>query len=30
MKKKIYPCFVAGKQKPYANGAVVGKAIGVL
>jgi 2-iminobutanoate/2-iminopropanoate deaminase len=23
MKKKIYPCFVAGKQKPYANCVVV-------
>ena len=27
MKKKIYPCFVAGKQKPYANCVVVGKTI---
>ena len=27
MKKKIYPCFVAGKQKPYANCVVVGKII---
>ena len=27
MEKKIYPCFVAGKQKPYANCVVVGKTI---
>jgi len=27
MKKKIIPCFVAGKQKPYANCVVVGKTI---
>ena len=27
MKKKIYPCFVAGKQKPYANCVVAGKMI---
>jgi 2-iminobutanoate/2-iminopropanoate deaminase len=27
MKKKIYPCFVAGKQKPYANCVVFGKTI---
>ncbi|NWG02634.1 MAG: RidA family protein [Syntrophaceae bacterium] len=27
MKKKIVPCFVAGKQKPYANCVVVGKTI---
>jgi enamine deaminase RidA (YjgF/YER057c/UK114 family) len=27
MKKKIYPCFVGGKQKPYANCVVVGKTI---
>lgn len=27
MKKKIYPCFVASKQKPYANCVVVGKTI---
>lgn len=27
MKKKIYPCFVAGKQKPYANCVVIGKTI---
>jgi 2-iminobutanoate/2-iminopropanoate deaminase len=27
MKKKIFPCFVAGKQKPYANCVVVGNAI---
>jgi len=27
MKKKIYPCFVAGKQKPYANCVVVEKTI---
>lgn len=27
MKKKIYPCFVAGKQKPYANCVVVGDMI---
>lgn len=27
MKKKIYPCFVAGKQKPYANCVVVGNTI---
>ena len=27
MKKKIHPCFVAGKQKPYANCVVVGKTI---
>ena len=27
MKKKVYPCFVAGKQKPYANCVVFGKTI---
>jgi len=27
MKKKIYPCFVMGKQKPFANCVVVGKTI---
>lgn len=27
MKKKIVPCFVAGKQKPYANCVVMGKII---
>ena len=27
MEKKIYPCFVAGKQKPYANCVVVEKTI---
>jgi 2-iminobutanoate/2-iminopropanoate deaminase len=27
MKKKIVPCFVAGKQKPYANCVVVGETI---
>jgi enamine deaminase RidA (YjgF/YER057c/UK114 family) len=27
MKKKVYPCFVAGKQKPYANCVVFGKMI---
>jgi 2-iminobutanoate/2-iminopropanoate deaminase len=27
MKKKICPCFVAGKQKPYANCVVVGKTV---
>lgn len=27
MKKKIYPCFVGGKQKPYANCVVVGNTI---
>jgi 2-iminobutanoate/2-iminopropanoate deaminase len=27
MKKKIIPCFVAGKQKPYANCVVVGETI---
>jgi 2-iminobutanoate/2-iminopropanoate deaminase len=27
LKRKIVPCFVAGKQKPYANCAVVGKTI---
>lgn len=27
MKRKIFPCFVAGKQKPYANCVVVGNTI---
>jgi len=27
MDKKIYPCFVAGKQKPYANCVVIGSTI---
>jgi len=27
MDKKIYPCFVAGKQKPYANCVVLGSTI---
>jgi 2-iminobutanoate/2-iminopropanoate deaminase len=27
MKKRVYPCFVAGKQKPYANCVVFGKTI---
>jgi 2-iminobutanoate/2-iminopropanoate deaminase len=27
MKKKIYPCFIAGKQKPYANCVVVGNTL---
>jgi enamine deaminase RidA (YjgF/YER057c/UK114 family) len=27
MKRRIYPCFVAGKQKPYANAVVVGNTI---
>ena len=27
MKRKIFPCFVAGKQKPYANCVVAGSTI---
>ena len=27
MEKRMYPCFVAGKQKPYANAVVVGNTI---